>query len=116
MEWKLTIVGIWLLLGFNSITNSYLPLNPLIPFSMPHATLNSQVAASSADNIDMNWASSIQYIQQTSVCGCSRFLDCGILEVEVLEQEPESLAPGNKQEEDNSSEQPFSDCSTVNFA
>ena len=32
MEQKLTIVGIQLLSSFNSITNSYSPLNPLIPF------------------------------------------------------------------------------------
>ena len=83
---------------------------------MPHATLNSQVAASSADNIDMDCASSIQHIQQTSVCGCSRSSDCGIPELEVLKREPENPVPSNEQEEDNSSEWPFSSCSTVNLA
>ena len=116
MEWKLTIVEIWPLSSFKSITNSYSPLNPLIPFSMPCATLNSQVAASSADNIDMDCTSSIQHIQQTSFCSCSRSSDCGIPELEILEQEPENLVPGNEQGEDNSSEQPFSNCSTVNLA
>ena len=77
-------------------TNSYSPLNPLIPFSMPHATLNSQVAASSVENIDMNHTSSIQHIQQTSVCSHSRSLDCGIPELEVLEQEPDNPMIGLK--------------------